>query len=191
MWKKDNNPDQPTPVAAKPAFQGNQAPGQSNVLRSSSTPPTRSAKGGTSAISADIVFNGKIHGKSDIVISGQFEGSIELPDNSVTVELSGKVNASSIVAKTITIIGTVEGTLNGRELIQVMSSGNVVGDIKSEKIVLENGCKFKGTIETTPSAKETASPPKTPPSPAPSSMSTGKPSAPAVKPDSSPSSKLA
>ncbi len=194
MWKKDSYSDQSAAGAkSPPESNAPPSPGPSGAIRPSSSP--RTAKGAASILSADMICNGKISGKSDIVISGNFEGSIELPNNTVTVELSGTVNASTIVAKTIVVIGTVEGSLKGKELVQVMSSGNVLGDIKSERVVLDNGCKFNGTIETIVKAKDKEGAVKPPPSssPQPRNMQPGsKPNAPAPsKAGTSPTSKLA
>lgn len=51
------------------------------------------------------------------------------------------------MAKTITIEGTVEGDLIGQERIEVKSSSNVKGNLIAARVTLEDGAKFRGSID--------------------------------------------
>ena len=62
---------------------------------------------------------------------------------------SGKVNAN-VTAKTIKIEGEVKGDIKGNEKVVVSKSGNVRGNIIAPRVTLEDGAKFKGSIDMDP-----------------------------------------
>ena len=75
------------------------------------------------------------------------EGTIGLSDNILTVGKEGQIKAT-VNARTIFVEGKVEGDLKGDEQVVVHSSGNVRGNIVAPRVTLEDGCKFKGSIDT-------------------------------------------
>ncbi len=97
-------------------------------------------------LSTDATVIGEIKGNSDVSISGQFEGTITIPSNTATVELSGSAQAS-INANRVVIHGSVKGNLYGSDTVHIMSTGVVEGDIKCANIILEKACKFNGSIQ--------------------------------------------
>ena len=50
----------------------------------------------------------------------------------------------------VVIEGTVKGDITGLEKVVVCQSGNVLGNIDAPRVTLEDGAKFKGTIEMDP-----------------------------------------
>lgn len=92
------------------------------------------------------VFKGELSGSEDVVIHGVFEGNIDLENNKVYVGKSARVTGD-ISAKNILISGLVEGEMYGQESIVIHSSSQVVGKIKADSVTLEDGAKFRGSIE--------------------------------------------
>lgn len=92
------------------------------------------------------VFKGELSGSEDIVIHGVFEGNIDLDNNKVFVGKTARVNGN-IQAKNILISGLVEGEIYGQESIVIHASSQVIGKIKADRVTLEDGAKFKGSIE--------------------------------------------
>ena len=107
-----------------------------------STPRIRTA----STIGASIQISGEVIGNEDVRVEGCVEGTINLSDNILTVGKEGQINAT-VKARTIFVEGKVEGDLNGDEQVIVHNSGNVRGNIVAPRVTLEDGCKFKGTID--------------------------------------------
>lgn len=107
-------------------------------------PKTRSRTAAT--IGPSIQINGDVTGKEDVRIEGSVEGTISLADNVLTVGKEGHINAT-VNARVILVEGRVEGDLKGDEQIVVQSSGNVRGNIVAPRVTLEDGCKFKGSID--------------------------------------------
>ncbi len=115
-------------------------------LRADPPPPAASRKGETSVIGASLLVQGDVTGEEDLVVHGRVEGSISLKQNLVTVGTDGHVNAT-VTAQSIKVEGTVEGELRGREQVVVAQTGSVSGNIVTPRVTLEDGCRFKGSID--------------------------------------------
>jgi len=108
-------------------------------------------------IGASIRIKGELFGDEDLIIQGHVEGSIELKKNNLTVGAQGSFKANCR-ARIITVEGKVEGDLYGDERIVIKQSGDVRGNIVAPRVSLEDGAKFKGSIDMEPkSAKSGAS----------------------------------
>ncbi len=105
-------------------------------------------RNGTPAtIGPSIQISGDVIGNEDVRIQGRVEGTINLSDNILTVGKEGQIKAT-VNARTIFVEGKVEGDLMGDEQVVVHNSGNVRGNIVAPRVTLEDGCKFKGSIDT-------------------------------------------
>jgi cytoskeletal protein CcmA (bactofilin family) len=87
-----------------------------------------------------------VTGNEGVRIEGRVEGTISLSDNILTVGKQGQIKAT-INARAIFVEGKVEGDLKGDEQIVIHSSGDVRGNIVAPRVTLEDGCKFKGSID--------------------------------------------
>ena len=145
MWKKETHSDEKSENMAK-SMESNLDKEVKHVTRMAAGDRERVADNSHTVISAQAIASGKIEGNSDVQISGKFEGSLNIPNNTVTVELSGLTQAS-LSAKNIIIHGTVIGNLYGSDSVHVMASGVVDGDIKTANVILEKSCQFNGSIE--------------------------------------------
>ena len=135
MFGRDNNKEpEKTPAVATAASSNS-----SNSLQS------RSA----AMIGQSIVIKGTITGNENLVIDGTVEGSISLPDNDVTVGDSGKVTAD-LSAKSVKVEGQVTGDIAGSEKVVISKTGRVRGNIVAPRVTLEDGAKFKGSIDMDP-----------------------------------------
>ena len=129
MWKK-------TPETNEPV---------SNPV-SNPSPVHRQPVGEQAVIGSSLVVKGDVHGEEDLVIQGQIEGKVVLKKNSITVGSNGRVKAD-LYGKQIIIEGSVQGNLFGEDKIIVKKSGNVRGNLLAPRINLEEGAKFKGSID--------------------------------------------
>lgn len=97
-------------------------------------------------IGRSIVLKGEMSANEDLLIEGQFEGTVNLQDHCLTIGSNGKVKAE-IQARQVVILGSVNGNISAREKIEVRRSGNVTGDLTSASIAIEEGAYFKGSID--------------------------------------------
>lgn len=130
----------------KRAETGGDTPSPSSVDESKSVPETSKASRELATIGPSISMRGDLSGDEDLMVQGRVEGTITLRQNTLTVGREGRVKAN-VHAKLVRIEGNVEGDLRGDEQVIVSRSGNVQGNIVAPRVTLEDGCKFRGTID--------------------------------------------
>ena len=97
-------------------------------------------------IGTSVSIKGEVTGQENLRIQGRIEGKISLRGQDVTVGKSGKVQAD-IHAKAIHVEGEVVGDLYGEQEIIIEASGQVTGNLVAPRVNLENGSRFKGSID--------------------------------------------
>lgn len=97
-------------------------------------------------IGSKIIFKGELSGDEDLLIQGQVEGTVKLNGNNLTIGKLGNVKAD-LSAKSITIDGTVEGDIVADEQIIINASSVITGNVIANRVTLEDGAKFRGSIE--------------------------------------------
>lgn len=107
-------------------------------------------------IGPSLVVKGDLSGDEDLVIQGQVEGKVVLKNNNVTIGRNGRVKAD-VFGKTISVEGNVQGNLFGDEKIIVRQSGQVQGNLNAPRVTLEDGARFKGSIDMDGSASSESS----------------------------------
>ena len=107
-------------------------------------------------IGSSIRIEGYVSGEEDIVIEGQVDGTIEFASNGVTIGKSGRVSAD-VTADIIRIDGEVKGDITGHEKVVISKTGKVHGNIVAPRVTLEDGAKFKGSIDMDPSERNSLS----------------------------------
>ena len=138
MFKQRNESIEPgAPIEGR-----REAPG----LKADPSPPTMARRQEVAVVGSSIRINGELTGDEDLLVHGRVEGTISLKNNLLTVGKDGHVNAT-VDAKSIRIEGTVEGDLRGKEQVVVTRTGSVHGNIAAPRVTLEDGCRFKGSID--------------------------------------------
>jgi cytoskeletal protein CcmA (bactofilin family) len=93
-----------------------------------------------------VVLKGELSADEDLLIEGQFEGTIALEQHCLTVGPNGQVKAE-IRARQAVILGTLTGKVAAREKVEIRRSGHLVGDLTTGAVAIEEGAYFKGSIE--------------------------------------------
>jgi cytoskeletal protein CcmA (bactofilin family) len=91
----------------------------------------------------------------------------------LTIGPNARVQAG-LKAREIIIQGSIQGNVDATDKIDIKKEAKLVGDIKTSRIVIEDGAYFKGSIDI---SKATTRP--TPPAPATTSAASASSSAPA------------
>lgn len=124
--------------------------------------PRRGAEGKMAHIGKSISIQGDLTGKEDLVVEGQVEGKIELPDNELTIGAEGRVRAE-VRAKTVIVVGHVAGNVSATERLEVQGDGVVDGDVRAPRLIVQEGAVVNGTIEMSkPGDGASAKPPAAP-----------------------------
>ena len=74
-----------------------------------------------------IVIRGDISGSEDLVIAGRVEGSISL-DGRVLTLASGSHVVGTLSAASVVVSGTVEGSIEAGERLEIRDSAVIEGD---------------------------------------------------------------
>lgn len=106
-------------------------------------------------IGHSIRIDGQLIGDEDVRIEGDVTGTIKLMNNKLTVGSNGKIHAE-VYAKSVTVSGVVDGDLYGSERVNIEKSARVHGNITAPRVILEDGARFKGSIEMDPEVAEAA-----------------------------------
>ncbi len=125
--------------------------GDSTSLTASNSAPITNVRT-TAMIGSTIIIKGDISGDENLVIEGKVEGKVDLGSKDVTIGQSGRVRAN-VTASVIKIEGEVNGDMTGEEKVVISKTGKVQGNIIAPRVTLEDGAKFKGSIDMDPAGK--------------------------------------
>jgi cytoskeletal protein CcmA (bactofilin family) len=104
-------------------------------------------------IGRSLVIKGEVTGAESLFIDGRVEGTINFPDNRVTVGRNGTV-AANITAKEVVIMGKVQGNVDCADRLDIRSEGLLSGDVITHRISVEEGAILKGGVEVRNSEKK-------------------------------------
>lgn len=127
------------------------SPAASDSPRRPTTAGTREA----AVIGPSIHIDGDLRGEEDLIIEGEVNGTVQLKNNSLTIGAQGKVSAD-VYAHSVYVEGYMDGDLYGSERVNIRKSAQVRGNITSPRVSLEDGARFKGSIEMDPQAVDAA-----------------------------------
>jgi cytoskeletal protein CcmA (bactofilin family) len=102
---------------------------------------------GAASIGQGIRIKGEITGSEDLIVDGPVEGKLQLTNGSLTVGPNGTVKAD-ITAREVIVRGRVEGKILGRDRVQLSSTGNVTGEVQTQRLAIEDGAVLRGKVET-------------------------------------------
>ena len=143
MWKSSKEEVKPPapPAPAAPVFT------PPKEVRPIDTPkPFDNYKADVAHIGKSVLVKGELSGSEDLYLDGEVEGSIQLKDHSLIVGPHGRVRAN-IQARDVVVHGKVDGNIRGTERVELKKSAVLVGDISTQRIIVEDGAFFKGAVD--------------------------------------------
>lgn len=148
VWKKNDEPSSPRPAEPSPAPRPltSSPPSTSASPVPAAEPPRR---GDRATIGPSIFIKGDLTGDEDLVIEGRVEGKVDLKQNNVTIGKNGRVKAD-VFGRVVTVEGEVDGNVVAHEQAFLRQSGAIRGNISAPRVVLEDGSRFKGSIDMEP-----------------------------------------
>jgi cytoskeletal protein CcmA (bactofilin family) len=97
-------------------------------------------------VSQGIKIKGEVTGTEDLFVDGLVEGKITIPNSTVTIGPNSTVKAE-ITARELVVRGRAEGKFTATERIQLWNTARVHGDLKCERIAIEDGAELSGKVE--------------------------------------------
>jgi len=136
-------PNRPASPPSNPIEAKKEAPPLSSMPFK--TPEPDSSRGQAS-IGKAVKINGQIYSKEDLYVDGDVEGTIELQEHRLTIGPNGKVH-SSVKAREVVVLGNIQGNVDASDKLEIRKDARLVGDIKTARIIIEDGAYFKGSID--------------------------------------------
>lgn len=93
-----------------------------------------------------MTIKGSVECVEDVLIEGRIEGHVWNENFAVTIGADALVTGD-IVAKQITVRGSVEGTLMATTRVDIMDEARVSGRVLAPKLMLAEGAQFNGKSE--------------------------------------------
>src|SRR5438128_1509450 len=156
MWnkKRDEEPPRPsytppTPPASSSTPAAKPIETRKETTPVSSMPPARfepDTKGNSATIGKAVKVVGQIFSREDLFVDGEVEGTVEALEHKLTVGPNGSVKAA-IKAREVVALGSVQGNVEATEKIEIRKDAKLVGDIRTARIIIEDGAYFKGSID--------------------------------------------
>jgi len=109
-------------------------------------PPPAVAPRSVANIGRGMVIKGEVVSKEDLFLDGEIEGKLLLPGHSLTVGPNAKVK-SDIKAREVTVLGVVHGNIDAELKVIIRKDGQLVGNITTAGITIDDEAYFKGSID--------------------------------------------
>lgn len=146
MWKKEDGKPQGVPeISTVPAGAPSMPSSNSSPIRETpkAVPVSSSA---AACISQGIKIKGEVTGSEDLFVDGQVDGKLSLTNGSLTIGPNGYVKAD-VTAREVIVRGKVEGKVSGRDKVQLWSTGQVTGEVQTDRLAIEDGAMLRGRVE--------------------------------------------
>jgi cytoskeletal protein CcmA (bactofilin family) len=155
MWNKKREEDPPRPSYTPPAPPANpfSVPNPVEARKETSTvssmPPARfeaEPRGGAATIGKAVKVVGQIFSREDLYVDGEVEGTVEALEHKLTIGPNGTVRAT-IKAREVVALGAIHGNVEATDKIEIRKDAKLTGDIRTARIIIEDGAYFKGSID--------------------------------------------
>jgi cytoskeletal protein CcmA (bactofilin family) len=93
-----------------------------------------------------VLIKGELSASEDLTLYGQMEGSVTLPDHTLTIGPQANITAT-ISAKAAVIMGAVTGDVTAKDRIDIRATGSVTGDIDSPRLAIAEGARLRGHVK--------------------------------------------
>lgn len=170
MWSKrtqDELPQRPERPAGTPpasAVPSTEPPrretnNMSSPSRVFDPEPISTRSTGPAALGKNVTIKGQIFAREDLTIDGEVEGTVECQEHRLTIGPNARVQAG-LKAREIIIHGSIQGNVDATDKIDIKKEAKLVGDIKTSRIVIEDGAYFKGSIDISKAVVNKPAPPQ-------------------------------
>ena len=102
--------------------------------------------GGKNHLSAEVEIKGTLSFENELLFDGKLEGEIRSAAGTLVVGKNATVKGE-INTKSVTIFGNVEGNVSVTERCELKSSSQLNGDLKAQRMSIEDGAVFVGNSD--------------------------------------------
>lgn len=96
-------------------------------------------------IGPTVVIDGEITGTDDLKVRGMVRGKVRLKGTILVAE--GGLVEGQIEGTVVDVAGIMKGDATAKERCQIKAGGKMLGDIRSQRILISDGALFRGKVE--------------------------------------------
>ena len=96
-------------------------------------------------IGAEAAIQGVVSAKGSLRVDGRVDGSV-VDGRTLVVGAGGRVEGD-VSAEAVVVGGEVRGNINASVQLEILSTGRVHGDIRTPRLMVEEGAIFNGRCE--------------------------------------------
>ncbi len=98
-------------------------------------------------IGSTITVSGEFRSDEQIRVLGKISGRIETTAD-IVIEEEGTIEAE-VTTRNLDVHGSIVGNVVASDRFEIHPNGVVTGDIQAPRVILTDGCKYKGHIKVT------------------------------------------
>ena len=98
-------------------------------------------------VGQSVIFIGSLMSAEDMTIDGHIEGSIDVRDHTLTAGPDADIRAE-IVARVVTIHGTVVGNIRASAKIEICATARIDGELIAPCVAIADGAVVCGRVDT-------------------------------------------
>jgi cytoskeletal protein CcmA (bactofilin family) len=99
-----------------------------------------------SRIGLSLAVRGDVEAGEDLEILGRVEGRVWCDGLAVVIAPSATI-VGDILARDVTVSGTVSGAIVASEIVDIRAEARVMGRVVSPKFILDEGASFNGQVQ--------------------------------------------
>jgi cytoskeletal protein CcmA (bactofilin family) len=103
-------------------------------------------------LSSGVSIKGSVKFKSELVIDGEVEGSID-SGGRLTVGKNARIKGE-VRTRSVTVYGTIEGNVTAVERCELHSGCTLMGDIEAPRLVVDEDATFLGSAKISTAPKK-------------------------------------
>ena len=146
MWKKEDGKTQGPEISTGPVAVSAAPIANSSPARDAAPSAPQISPNAAACISQGIRIKGEVTGSEDLFVDGHVDGKLSLTNGSLTIGPNGTVKAD-VTAREVIVRGKVEGKVSGRDKVALWSTGQVNGEVQTDRLAIEDGALLRGKVE--------------------------------------------
>ncbi|HYL62916.1 MAG TPA: polymer-forming cytoskeletal protein [Candidatus Methylomirabilis sp.] len=147
MWKKeDGKTTGVSEISTTPAASASTAVVGTSAVRETASPAPPLSPRAAACISQGIRIKGEVTGSEDLFVDGHVDGKLSLTNGSLTIGPNGTVKAD-VSAREVIVRGKIDGKVFAREKVALWSTGQVNGEVQTDRLAIEDGALLRGKVE--------------------------------------------
>jgi cytoskeletal protein CcmA (bactofilin family) len=98
-----------------------------------------------SVIGPGVVCAGNLTGEGDLRLAGQIKGDVRL-QGTLTLAAGARITGS-VIANSVIVGGQLEGNIQSPGHVQLLETGQLIGDVKAKFLTAALGSRMRGHVE--------------------------------------------